>query len=36
MAQYFPGFNVFGTRDKGEVWNEPKINSSSVHENGLM
>ena len=35
-AQNFPGFDVFGTRDSGEVWNGPRTASSWERENGPM
>ena len=35
-AWYLPGFDVFTTRDSGEVWNGPSTSSNWARENGPM
>ena len=35
-ARNFPGFEVFGTNDKGEVWNGPRSASSCARVKGPM
>ena len=35
-TQYMPGFDVLGTRDRGEVWKGPSTHSSWLCVNGLM